>query len=101
MRLVFQLAHRRARRLRDLERGRSEVAPAQIRVLASLPPDEIHPALNRVNGEGEPILRDEAAKVVAEKVTGGVVDMEAVGHAGAVERKGCAVDGEGWGRERC
>lgn len=95
MRLVPKVADGGAGRLADLHGGRAKVAPAEVGQLAGLAADEVDPALDGVDGLHEPVLCDEAAKVVAEEVAGGVVDVEAVGYGVAVEGEGRAVHGEG------
>lgn len=74
--------------LADLEGRDAHVTAAEVWVLALDATGEASPAIGPDEGLDEAVLSGKAAKVVVVKVAGGLVDVEAVGHALAVQGKG-------------
>jgi hypothetical protein len=74
----------------------AEVSTAQVGEFATLPADEIYPALDGANdGREDAVFGGWTAIVITNEVVGVVVDVEAVRDVVAVESKGLARDGDG------
>jgi len=97
VRFVAEIADGVAGGLADLDGGRAKVAATQVGQLAAHAADEVNPALDwaDLGLDGVVVVVDWRAEVIRDEVAGGVVDVEAVRDAIAVEGEGRAIDDDG------